>query len=246
MASPNRAGQEFFAVLGGGGGFSRRDPEPTCLDRADTCCRILARDGRHVQLTPLLYTFGDMGNILAETFPQHRKVNRRTQTLLIVMVRAGYRNWTLKSQTVLVPRLLLFSENVGKDWHEQYVNARQSHGCARCKYVACTPRLAVVGACIVRCASGKPYKYLHVLLTYGKYRYVLARKGAESAARTQRKFYMHLKCYDVSACSQVSWIPYGRQHATARTAGCDRGLKLQQLRVTRGTPPSLHPYSPYI
>ncbi|KAI8519689.1 hypothetical protein Bbelb_029460 [Branchiostoma belcheri] len=46
-------------------------------------------------------------------------------------------------------RLLRFSENVGKEWRRRTSLARDSHGCARCKSVVCTPRLAVSG-CVHR------------------------------------------------------------------------------------------------
>ncbi|KAI8513779.1 hypothetical protein Bbelb_081030 [Branchiostoma belcheri] len=43
----------------------------------------------------------------------------------------------------------VFSENVGKDWRLRTSLARHSHGCAKCKSVVCTPRLAVSG-CVHR------------------------------------------------------------------------------------------------
>ncbi|KAI8491918.1 hypothetical protein Bbelb_302910 [Branchiostoma belcheri] len=43
------------------------------------------------------------------------------------------------------PRLLRFSENVGKEWRRRTSLARHSHGCAKCKSVVCTPSLAVSG-----------------------------------------------------------------------------------------------------
>ncbi|KAI8514173.1 calcium-activated potassium channel subunit [Branchiostoma belcheri] len=52
------------------------------------------------------------------------------------------------------------SENVWQNWHEQYVNARHSQGCARRNYVVCTP------ATSDRFTVCRPYS--HVLLTYGK------------------------------------------------------------------------------
>ncbi|KAI8486034.1 hypothetical protein Bbelb_361340 [Branchiostoma belcheri] len=68
-----------------------------------------------------------------------------------------------------------------------------------------------------QCKHDRPYS--HLLLTHGTYGAraspVLARTGGESAARTQRKFYMNLKFYGVSACSQIRWIPCGGGNQTA-------------------------------
>ncbi|KAI8496752.1 Leucine rich repeat C-terminal domain [Branchiostoma belcheri] len=128
-----------------------------------------------------------------------------------------------------------------KTWGRSGVDARHSHGCKKCKSVVCTPRLAVSGCVHRTLRKWRPYS--HVLLPHGTYgaraSLVLARTGRESADRTHEKFNVHLKFYGVSACSQIRRIPYGgsthhawmpcvcprRQHAEARTAGCDRSFK---------------------
>ena len=48
----------------------------------------------------------------------------------------------------------------------------------------------------------------YVRFPYSHWLYRLDSYGGQSAARTQRNFCMHVKCYGVSACSQIRWIPY--------------------------------------
>ncbi|KAI8482544.1 hypothetical protein Bbelb_396920 [Branchiostoma belcheri] len=75
-----------------------------------------------------------------------------------------------------------------KTWGRSGVDARHSHGCARCKSGVCTPRLAVSGCVHRSLRKWKPYS--HVLLTYGSYgaraSSVLACTGGESTDRTRR------------------------------------------------------------
>ena len=59
------------------------------------------------------------------------------------------------------------SEGVARAERE-YVNARQAHGCASCKYVARTPCLAMSGCVFVCCARGKwVVRAYNMLKTYG-------------------------------------------------------------------------------
>ncbi|KAI8503426.1 hypothetical protein Bbelb_183970 [Branchiostoma belcheri] len=77
--------------------------------------------------------------------------------------------------------------------------------------VVCTPSLAVSGCVHRTLRKWRPYS--PVRLSYGTYgaraSLLLPRTGGESVDRTQKKFYMHLKFYGVSACSQIRKIPYG-------------------------------------
>ncbi|KAI8513412.1 hypothetical protein Bbelb_100510 [Branchiostoma belcheri] len=54
-----------------------------------------------------------------------------------------------------------------KEWRRRTSLARQPHGCARCKSVVCTLRLAVSGC--VHCTLRKWKPYSHVLLPHGTY-----------------------------------------------------------------------------
>ncbi|KAI8492018.1 hypothetical protein Bbelb_303910 [Branchiostoma belcheri] len=121
----------------------------------------------------------------------------------------------------------VFSENVGKEWHRRTSLARHSHGCARCKSVVCTPRLAVCGCVYRTLRKWRPYS--HVLLLYGTYgarvSLVLACTGGESVDRTKKKFYMHLKFYGVSACSKIRRILYGGGHILDSEASLDTDIR---------------------
>ncbi|KAI8509494.1 hypothetical protein Bbelb_133420 [Branchiostoma belcheri] len=108
----------------------------------------------------------------------------------------------------------VFSEIVEKEWRRRTSLARHSHGCTKCKSVVCTPRLAVSG-CVHR--------------TLRKSSTACLRAPKPVGFRTEAVLTTH-------GTPTFAHVFARRQHAEARTAGCDRRFTYMNSTEWRNMP----------